>query len=197
MSSVEYTLVWLRLLSVSASLSQRFGATSVTSIEVGSRYRCFGRNIWGIYFVIIVKRREGGVHCSGLLNMSSQSTIVDTKAGQAHVSTKSRWLCVFPMPHTGIMPYPCKFTDLKHVSVLIKWSTNDPAILATLHNAVIQLTQEFGVLGLKEIANTVRMTAGVAKTFGGDWHDSLKEAAREGATLPVPDDVLKYIKGFV
>lgn len=129
--------------------------------------------------------------------MSVQSTIVDTKDGQAHVSTKSMWLYVFPMPHTGVMPYPCAFMDLKRVSVFIKWSTNDPATLATLHRSIVLLTQEFGALGLVEIANTVKMTASVAKTFGGDWHDILKEAAREGAALPVPDDVLRYVKGFV
>lgn len=129
--------------------------------------------------------------------MSAQSTIVNTKEGQAHVSTKSRWLYIFPMPHTGVMPYPCKFMDLKRDAVIIKWSTNDPVTLTTLHRAVVRLTQEFGALGLVEIANTVKTTADVAKAFGGNWHDILKEAARNGAALPVPDDVLSHIKGFV
>jgi len=80
---------------------------------------------------------------------------------------------------------------------MIKWSTNDPAILDKLHEAIVRLTREIGIAGLIEIANTIRMTMQVAKTFGGDWHDIVKEAAKEGAALPVPDDVIKFIKGFV
>jgi hypothetical protein len=129
--------------------------------------------------------------------MSAKSTIVDTKEGQAHVSTKSRWLYIFPMPHTGAMPYPCSATDLKRLSVFIKWNTNEPAMLATLHGAIVRTVEEFGISGLVEIANSAKMTQQVAKTFGGSWHDIVKQAAQDGVAFPLPDDVLRYIKGFM
>jgi hypothetical protein len=129
--------------------------------------------------------------------MSAQSTIVDTKEGQAHVSTKSKWLYVFPMPHTGAMPYPCSAADLKRLSVFIKWNTNDSSTLTTLHNAIVRSVKEFGISGLVEISNSVKMTQQVAKTFGGSWHDIIKQAAQDDVAFPLPDDVLKYIKGFM
>jgi hypothetical protein len=41
------------------------------------------------------------------------------------------------------------------------------------------------------------MTEKVAKTFGGNWRDIVKQAAQDGGiSFPVSDDVLRYIKGF-
>ena len=128
--------------------------------------------------------------------MSTQSTIVDTKEGQAHVSTKSRWMYVFPMPHTGAMPYPCSTAGLKRLGVFIEWNTNDPVMLGTLHGAIVRSVQEFGISGLVEISNSTKMTQQVAKAFGGSWQDIIKQASDDGVAFPLPDDVIKYIKGF-
>jgi len=75
--------------------------------------------------------------------------------------------------------------------------TNDPAVLATLHDAIIRLVEEVGISGLVVIANSAKMTERVAKTLGGNWRDIVKQAAQDGVSFPVPDDVLKYIKGFM
>jgi hypothetical protein len=128
--------------------------------------------------------------------MSAQSTIVNTKEGQAHVSTKSRWFYLFPMPHTGAMPYPCGAKDLKRLGVFIKWNTSDPATLNTLHAAIVRSVEDLGISGLVEIANSAKMTEQVAKTFGGRWHDLVRQAAQDGVAFALSDDVLKYIKGF-
>jgi hypothetical protein len=95
------------------------------------------------------------------------------------------------------MPHPCSAADLKRLGSAIKWNTNDPATLITLHEATVRLVKQFGASGFVEIANSAKMTARVAKTFGGNWHDIVKQAAEDGVAFPVPDDVLKYIKGFM
>jgi hypothetical protein len=129
--------------------------------------------------------------------MNAQSTVIGTKEGQALVSTKSKWLYVFPIPHTTVMPYPCSATELKKLSSFIKWNTEDPATLSKLHESVGRWVSEIGAAGVFEVGNSVKMTARIAKTFGGTWQDILKEAAKDGAALPIPDDVVNYIKGFM
>jgi hypothetical protein len=81
--------------------------------------------------------------------------------------------------------------------VFIKWNTNDPAKLATLHTAIVRLVEEFGISGLVEIADTAKMTQRLAKTFGGSLQDIVKQATQDGVAFPLPDDVLRYIKGFM
>lgn len=129
------------------------------------------------------------------LAMSTYFKAIDTNEGQVHVLTKTRWMGFVPMPHTSVMPHNA--TDLKRLGTFIKWTTKDPAMLATLHEAIVRLVEEVGISGLVEIANSARMTARVAKTFGGTWHDIVKQAAQDGVAFPVPDDVLRYIKGFM
>ena len=106
-------------------------------------------------------------------------------------------MSVFRMPHTGVLPHPCSAADVKRLGTCIKWTTHDPATLASLHQAIVGLVKQVGISGLVEIANSVKMTARVAKTFGGNWHDIIKEAARDGVEFPVPDAVLRQIKGFM
>ena len=93
--------------------------------------------------------------------MSKHSTIVDTKEGQAHVSTKRRWMGVVSMPDTGVRPYPCSAGDLARLGTFIKWTTDDANVLARLHEAIVRLVQEVGVSGLVEIRNSARMTVAV------------------------------------
>jgi hypothetical protein len=98
------------------------------------------------------------------------------------------------MPHTSVLPYGA--ADLKRMGAFIKWTTNDPARLATLHDAIVHLVEQVGICGLVDIGNSVKMTEQVAKTFGGSWRDIVKQATQDGVAFPVPDDVLRYMKGF-
>jgi hypothetical protein len=120
---------------------------------------------------------------------------IDTSEGLVHVLTKTRWLGLIPMPHTSVMPQGA--ADLKRLGTFIKWTTKDATTLATLHEATVRLVQQNGVSGLAEIGKSVKMTERVASAVGGDWHDIVKQAARDGVAFPVPDEVLRYIKGFM
>lgn len=71
------------------------------------------------------------------------------------------------------------------------------AMLSTLHNAMVRLVQEIGISGLVEVANSVKMTMQVGRNFGTDWRDIFKQAAQDGVSFPVSDDVLRHVKGFM
>jgi hypothetical protein len=127
--------------------------------------------------------------------MSTYFKALDTSEGQVHVLTKTRWLGFVPLPHTSVTPRSAG--DLKRLGTFIKWTTKDPATLSTLHDAVVRLVEQVGISGLVEIGNSVKMTAQVAKTFGGSWQEIVRQAAADGVAFPVPDDVLRHIKGFM
>jgi hypothetical protein len=127
--------------------------------------------------------------------MSTYFKVLSTDEGLVHIVTKTRWMVFFPMPHTSVMPHNAP--ALKRLGTFIKWTTNDTVVLATLHDAIVRLVEQVGISGLVEIANSVKVTERVAKTFGGSWHDIVKQAAQDGVAFPVPDDVLRYIKGFM
>jgi hypothetical protein len=127
--------------------------------------------------------------------MSSYFKALDTNEGQVHILTKTRWLGLISMPHTSVTPRGAG--DLKRLGTFIKWTTKDPAALSTLHDAIIRLVEQVGISGLVEIGNSVKMAARVAKTFGGNWHDIVKQTAEDGVAFPVPDDVLRHMKGFM
>ena len=93
------------------------------------------------------------------------------------------------MPHRG--------AQLKRLGTMIKWTTKDPTTLATLHSSIIRVVEQVGISGVREIADAARMSDRVAKTFGGGWRDVVASAAQDGVSFPVPDDVLRYVKGFV
>lgn len=131
--------------------------------------------------------------------MSKLSTIVDTKEGQADISTKKKWMFLVPMPHTAVLPYPCPAADLARLGTFIKWTTSDAAVLATLHEAIVHLVEEVGVSGLVEIRNSARMAEQVWNALAGPGSglQAMAEmAAHDGASFPVPPVVLKHIKGF-
>src|SRR6267154_776546 len=118
--------------------------------------------------------------------MSSYFKALDTNEGQVFVLTKTRWLFIFPMPHTSVTPR--NGANLKSLGTLIKWTTNDSATLAKLHNAIIDLVQEVGISGLAEIANSARMTQQVWKNFGGDGsglNEVANMAAQDGVSFPM------------
>ena len=130
--------------------------------------------------------------------MSSYFKVLDTGKGQVYVLTKRRWLFIIPMPHTSVMPR--KGANLKRLGIFIKRTTDDPAMLATLHDAIVRLIEEVGISALAEIANNTKMTERVWKTFGGagsGLHEIIKQSAQDGVGFPVPVDILKYIKGFM
>src|SRR2546430_113210 len=97
-----------------------------------------------LYIVVTDPQKNGG-----------NFEVFNTKEGEVHILTKRRWLFVFPIPHTSVVPR--HGADLKRLGTFIKWTTNDPGTLATLHNAVIRLVEEIGISGLVEVANSVKM----------------------------------------
>ncbi len=127
--------------------------------------------------------------------MATYYDSVETSEGIVHILTKTRYLGIFPRPRTSVMPH--KGSDLGRLGTAITWSTNDAAILGTLHPRIVELVREVGVSGIREIANSARMSDRVAKTFGGSWRDVVASAAQDGVPFPMPDDVLRYVKGFV
>lgn len=127
--------------------------------------------------------------------MSTYFKALDTNEGGVHVLTKSRWMGFVPMPHTSVMPH--KATDLAHLNTFIRWATKDPAMLGTLHNAVVRLVEEVGISGLAEIANREKNTERIAKTMGLSWRDLAEEAAKSRNAIPILDDVLKHVKRFM
>ena len=130
--------------------------------------------------------------------MSKFTTTVETAGGHAQIMTKSRWMGVVPMPHTGIMPYPASAADLKN-GTLIKWTTSDTAVLQELHDSIVAVVQEVGIGGMMEIANSTKITGHIWKQFGGagsGMPEMVGMAADEGIDFPLPTNVLKYLKGF-
>jgi hypothetical protein len=91
---------------------------------------------------------------------------------------------------------PHRTSRLKQLGTVIKWNTADPAILAELHDKIVQLVQERGAAGLADIAESARMAQGVAKQFGQNWQEIVQQARGKGVPFP-PNDVLKYVKGFM
>ncbi|HAF13839.1 MAG TPA: hypothetical protein DCK99_09110 [Blastocatellia bacterium] len=95
--------------------------------------------------------------------MSTYFNAIDTDEGPVHILTKSRWLGIFPNPHTSVMPHHA--TSLKRLGTVIRWTTSDAGLLATLHNATVRLVQELGISGLADVANSAKMSQRVWKTL--------------------------------
>jgi hypothetical protein len=127
--------------------------------------------------------------------MASYYDSVDTSEGIAYVLTKARYLGIIPLPRTSIMPH--SGSQVGRLGTAITWTTNDAGILRTLHSRIVELVRELGVSGIREIANSAKMSDRVAKTFGGSWRDVVASAAQDGVPFPMSDDVLRYVKGFV
>ena len=132
--------------------------------------------------------------------VSDYRDIIEISEGQAQIMTKSRWMLVLPMPHTGIMPHPCSAAELGRFGTVIKWTTGDPVVLAQLHGSVVQLVKELGVAGILEVANSVKVAEQARRKFGGgncriqEWIE--QSAALSGVSFPMPANTLKHLKGF-
>ena len=61
---------------------------------------------------------------------------VQTAAGEVTVVTKTRFLFLFQMARTSVMPI--RFHDLGRDGVQFRWATNDPSRLEQLHNHLVQ-----------------------------------------------------------
>ena len=129
--------------------------------------------------------------------MRTYFKVLDTKEGEVHVLTKKKWLFIFPMPHTSITPR--SGTKLKSLGTLIKWTTDNPEKLKSLHEATVQLVEQIGISGLVELSNSAKMSERLWKGIGAKGNgliELVKMAKQEGVDFPVPENVLKYIKGF-
>ncbi len=127
--------------------------------------------------------------------MATYHDSIYTTDGSGYVVTKTRYLGIISLPRTSVMPK--KGTELGRLGTAIIWTTNDPVILQLLHSRIVDLACEHGVAGIREIANSARVSDRVAKTFGGSWRDVIAAAAQDGVAFPMPADVLQYIKRFV
>lgn len=127
--------------------------------------------------------------------MSEYFKALDTDEGRVHVLTKSRWMGLVPMPHTSVVPH--KATDVGRLGTYIRWATKDPAMLSTLHDAVVRLVEEVGISGLFEIANREKQTERIAKSMGISWRELAEEAAKSRDVIPVLDDVLRHVERFM
>jgi len=127
--------------------------------------------------------------------MATHFNALETSEGMVHVLTKTRWAGIFPMPHTSVMPH--SGAELKRLGTLIKWNTKEAALLSTLHQGIVRLVEQVGISGIREIANSARMTDRVAKSFGDTWQNVVRLAAQDGIDFPIPDDILRHIKGFM
>jgi hypothetical protein len=127
--------------------------------------------------------------------MSTYFKALETSEGRVHVLTKARWMGFVPMPHTSVVPH--KASDLARLGTYIKWATKDPAMLGTLHDAVVRLVEEVGISGLVDIANSRKRSDRVAKTMGLSSRDFADEIAKSRAAIPALDDVLRHVKRFM
>jgi hypothetical protein len=127
--------------------------------------------------------------------MSTYFKALDTNEGQFRVLTKTRWMGFVPMPHTSVTPHNA--AHLGRLGTFIKWTTNNPAMLAKLHDAVVRLIEEVGISGLADIAARERQTNRVAKAMGISYRELCDEAIKSRGAIPALDDVLKHVKNFM
>jgi hypothetical protein len=127
--------------------------------------------------------------------MSSLVNILKTDEGLVHIITRTRWLYIFPLYYTSIVPN--NLSDLRHRGVFIRWNTRQPAKLPSLHQAVIRLVEDIGVSGLADMAVVEKQTARVAKSMGISYRELCDEAIKSRDPIPVLDDVLRHVKNFM
>lgn len=127
--------------------------------------------------------------------MTSLVKVLETEEGVAHIITRSRWLYVFPLCYTSVVP--TKWRNLVGKGTFIRWNTDDSTRLASLHDAVIRLVDDVGIAGLAEIADREKRTHRMAKAMGISYRELCDEAIRSRTPIPVLDDVLGHVKKFM
>lgn len=78
-------------------------------------------------------------------------TRVSTPDGEVVVMTKTRYLLLFRVPRTSIMPWQPK--DLGRLGVQFQWTTKNRKLLERLHNQVIEILREVSLTDLRGIAD--------------------------------------------
>jgi hypothetical protein len=78
-------------------------------------------------------------------------TRVQTREGEVVVMTKTRYLLVFSVPRTSIMPW--RVEQLGRSGVQFQWTTKDRNLLERLHGQVIEVLQEISLTELRGIAD--------------------------------------------
>ena len=124
-------------------------------------------------------------------------SVLESDEGRIFIVTKTRWMGVFPRPHTSVMPYST--LQLKRLGTFIRWSARDPESLEKLHNAIVQCVQENGISGLAEFVNGVKKSEQVWKALpeSGPWLlEMVRQASEDGVEWPLPVDVLRQIRKF-
>ena len=127
--------------------------------------------------------------------MATFYTPVETDEGIAHVLTKTRYLGIIAWARTSVTPHSRR--ELARLGTAISWLTKDTATLRELHERIVGLVAELGISGIRASADSARMSDHIAKTFGGSWRDVVASAAQDGVRFPIPEDVLRHVKGFI
>ena len=124
--------------------------------------------------------------------MATYWTTLETDEGQVHVVSRSRWLYIFPMPYTSVVPH--RTADLARFGTSIRWQNG--AALKTCHEAVISLVKERGLSGVASIAESEKNNARIAKELGMTYQELVDQAMRSRGPIPDLDNVLKYATKF-
>jgi len=127
--------------------------------------------------------------------LTSLIQTLQTDDGPVHIITRNRWLYIFPLCYTSIVPNSRK--DLGVQGAFIRWNTKDSAIFPSLHAAVVRLVQDVGISGLADIAIGEKRTHRVAKAMGISYRELCDEAIKSREPMPVLDDVLKHARNFM
>jgi hypothetical protein len=121
--------------------------------------------------------------------------VFETDEGVVHIITRSRWLYVFPLCYTSVVPNSRR--ELVGKGTFIRWNTNDCTRLSSLHDAVIRLVEDVGISGLAEIVVGEKRTQRTAKAMGISYRELCDETIKSRAPIPVLDDVLGHVKKFM
>ncbi|MBZ5543623.1 MAG: hypothetical protein LAO07_08085 [Acidobacteriia bacterium] len=85
-------------------------------------------------------------------------TRVQTREGEVVVMTKTRYLLVFSVPRTSIMPWQAE--DIGRMGVQFHWATKDRNLLEQLHNQLVDVLREINLTDLRSIADIgIRLSA--------------------------------------
>lgn len=125
--------------------------------------------------------------------MTKYFTTLVTDEGRINVITRSKWMVIFPMPYTSVVPQ--RSGDLARFGTFIRWQ--DGAALKERHEAVINLVKEIGLSGVASMAEREKNNARVAKEFGMTYQELVAQAMQSRKSIPDLDNVLKYAKRFM